>query len=177
MIRTISLAAAVALALMGVQTSSAQQWVEHRPDGGGYRVTFPAPPAEEAKDVDSVAGPVKTRTSLLEYQDKVFVTIAAAYPVDVSEGDPQARLDSARSGSVRNIDGELLSEERLTINDAPARRMVIDLPQSGQVADALVVLDGRNFTKPSMSAHAAAITRRTRTASCRRSCSNVSAVR
>ena len=61
------------------------------------------------KDVDSVAGPVKTRTSLVECEDKVFVAIASAYPVDVS-ADPQASLDSARSGSVRNVGGELLSE-------------------------------------------------------------------
>jgi hypothetical protein len=142
MIRTTSLAAILGLMLMG--SASAQQWVEHRPDGAGYRVTFPAQPAEDVKDIDSVAGPVKTRTSLVEYEDKVFVTIASAYPVDVS-ADPQASLDSARSGSVRNVDGELLSEERLEINNAPARRMVIDLPQSGQVADALVILDGNHL--------------------------------
>lgn len=144
MIRTIPLAAVLAVALMGMQGASAQQWVEHRPDGAGYRAAFPAQPAEEVKDIDSIAGPVKTRTSVVEYEDKVFVAIASAYPVDVS-ADPQASLDSARSGSVRNVDGELLSEERLTVNDAPARRMLIDLPQSGQVADALVILDGNHL--------------------------------
>ncbi len=158
MMRPISLAAVFALTLLGAHDALAQQWIEHRPDGAGYRVTFPAQPAEEVKDLDSVAGPVKTRTSLVEYEDKVFVAIASAYPVDVSAGDAQASLDSARSGSVRNVDGELLSEERLEINNAPARRMLIDLPQSGQVADALVVLDGNRlyqavYVGPRGSAH------------------------
>ena len=37
------------------------------------------------------------------------------------------------------------SEERLEINNAPARRMVIDQPQNGQVAEALVMLDGNHI--------------------------------
>src|SRR5262249_33986745 len=140
MMRTTSLVSLLGLMLSIPDAATAQQWIEHRPDGGGYRVAFPAPPVDELNNVDSTAGPVTTRTSSVEFKDKVFVASSSTYPVDINAGDAQSSLDSARSGSVRNIDGKLMSEERLIVNNAPARRMVIDIPRSGQAANALIVL-------------------------------------
>jgi hypothetical protein len=61
-------------------------------------------------------------------------------------GDPEGDLDIVRDGGVRNVNGKLLSEERLSIGNAPARRLVIDIPHSNQAAEALIVLaDHRLF--------------------------------
>ena len=145
MIRIASLTALLSLVLLGAQFARAQQWFDHRPDGAGYRVEFPTKPTENSQDLSIAAGTVKMRTSAVEIGDKIFLAIDSLYPTSVDAGDPQANLDSARNGGVRNVNGTLRQEERLTIGSAPARRMVIDIPQTNQVADALLVLDGRRL--------------------------------
>jgi len=44
-----------------------------------------------------------------------------------------------------NVRGKLVSEERLSVDNAPARRLVIDIPQANQAAEALMVLDGHRL--------------------------------
>jgi len=145
MIRIAPLAALVSLVLLGAQIAHAQQWVKYQPDGAGYRVEFPAKPVENTQDITTKVGPVKTRTSAVEVGDKVFMTVHSFYPTDVTMGDPQTNLDGVRNGSVRNVNGKLLSEERLNISNAPARRLLIDMPRSNQAAEALMVLDGNRL--------------------------------
>ena len=40
-------------------SATAQQWVEHRPQDGGYRIEFPGAPAIETEDRRNRAGPYK----------------------------------------------------------------------------------------------------------------------
>lgn len=145
MIRIASVATLLSLALFGTQFAQAQQWIHHQPSGAGYRAEFPAKPVENSHDLSTPAGPVKIRTSAVDVGGKIFMTIDSVYPMSVDVGDPQANLDSARDGGVRNVNGTLRQEERLTVGSAPARRMVIDMPQTSQAADALLILDGRHL--------------------------------
>jgi hypothetical protein len=145
MIRAVSLAAALSLTLLSAQALQAQQWIDHRPNGGGYRVAFPAQPIEDGRNVDTTVGAVRMRTSAVEIGDKIFMTIDSVYPSHLAMGDPESDLDSVRNGGVRNVNGKLLSEERLSIDNAPARRVVIDIPHSNQAAEALMVLDGHRL--------------------------------
>ena len=141
MIRSFSLAALLSLALAGAQAVEAQTWIDHRPNGGGYRVAFPAQPIEDGRNVDTTLGAVKMRTTAVEIDGRIFMTIDSVYPANLPMGDPQSDLDIVRDGGVRNVNGKLLSEERLSIGNAPARRVVIDIPYSNQAAEALIVLD------------------------------------
>jgi len=141
MIRSVSLAALLSLALAGAQAVQAQQWIDHRPNGGGYRVAFPAQPIEDGRNVDTTLGAVKMRTTAVEIDGRIFMTIDSVYPANLPMGDPESDLDIVRDGGVRNVNGKLLSEERLSIGNAPARRVVIDIPHSNQAAEALIVLD------------------------------------
>lgn len=143
MIRVAPLAAL--LTLVVITAAGAQQWINHRPDDGGYSVAFPAKPRVDLHNVDTRVGLVRTRTSVLEVGDRTFLTIDSIYPSDFTMGDPQDDLDIVRNGGVGKVNGKLLSEVRLSINNAPARRLVIDMPQSGQAADALMVLDGNRL--------------------------------
>jgi hypothetical protein len=143
--RLAALTALLSLTLFGVQFAQAQQWIDHRPSGDGYRVEFPAKPVENSQDLDTPSGPVKIRISSVEIDGRTFMSIDSLYPTNVETGDTQANLDSARSGGVRNVEGTLRREERLTVSSAPARRMVIDIPRTNQAADALLVLNGRRL--------------------------------
>ena len=142
MIRSVSLAALLSFALLGAQALQAQNWIDHRPNGGGYRVAFPAQPIEDGgRNVDTTIGAGKMRTSAVEIDGKIFMTIDSVYPSNLAMGDPESDLDIVRDGGVQNVNGKLLSEERLSIDNAPARRVVIDIPHSNQAAEALIVLD------------------------------------
>jgi hypothetical protein len=145
MIRIAWLAAVMSLFLLGAEVARAQQWIAHQPDGAGYRVEFPAKPVESTQSIATKVGPVKTRTSAIEVGDKVFMTVRSSYPTNVTIGDPQTNLDGIRDGSVRNVNGKLLSEERLNVSNAPARLLLIDMPRSNRAAEALMVLDGNRL--------------------------------
>jgi hypothetical protein len=146
MMRSRSLATLLALALgSAVFSANAQQWIDHRPNGGGYRVAFPAQPIETRRTVDTDVGRVNMRTSAVEIGDKIYITIDSTYPSDFRMGDAEANLDTARDGGVVNVHGTLLSEERLSIDHAPARRLVIDIPHGNKAAEALMVLDGHRL--------------------------------
>jgi hypothetical protein len=145
MTRSVLLAALLALALGGAPLAQAQQWIDHRPAGGGYRVAFPAQPIEQGRTVDTDVGKVTMQTSAVEIDGKIFMTIDSIYPSEFKMGDAEATLDTARNGGLRNVGGRLLSEERLNIDNAPARRLVIDIPHSNQAAEALMVLDGHRL--------------------------------
>jgi len=125
--------------------ASAQQWVDHRSKDGGYHVDFPAQPIETGHLVDTEVGKVRMRTSAVEIDGRIYMTIDSIYPSDYRMGDAEANLDSARNGGVSNVGGRLVSEERLHIGNAPARRLVIDIPRADKAAEALLVLDGHRL--------------------------------
>jgi hypothetical protein len=143
--RAVPVAIVLSLAMFGAHFAGAQQWIDYRPSGAGYRVEFPAKPTEDSRDLATSAGKVQTKTSAAEIGDRVFLTVYSVYPSNAPINDPQSSLDRARDGSVRNVNGTLRSEQRLIVNNAPARRVLIDIPQSNQAADSLMVLDGHGF--------------------------------
>ena len=145
MTRSVSLAALLGLVLGAASAAQAQQWIDHRPTGGGYRVAFPAQPIEQGRTVDTDVGKVRMQTSAVEVDGKIFMTIDSSYPTEFKMGDAEANLDTARNGGLRNVGGQLVSEEKLNIDNAPARRLVIDIPRSNQEAEALMVLDGHRL--------------------------------
>lgn len=125
----------------------AQQWIEYHPPGAGYRIEFPGRPAEDTREVVTNVGKIHMITSAVEIGDKVFLTITSRYPEHLTMGDPEKNLDGARNGSLRKINGTLRREERLSVGDAPARRLLIDIPQDNQAAGAVMVLDGHRLVQ------------------------------
>jgi hypothetical protein len=123
----------------------AQEWQEYRLDGGAYRIEFPGSPVEHTRDVATNIGTIRMKTSAVEAGGRTYMMIRSEYPPNVAVNDPEARLDGARNGSVRRTGGVLRSESRTTVGQAPARHLVIDMPQTSQSADALMILDGRQL--------------------------------
>jgi hypothetical protein len=59
------------------------------------------------------------------------MTMWIAYPEDVVRSRPVGTmLDGARDGAVANVKGTLRKEDRITINNLPAREIIIDAPNS-----------------------------------------------
>ncbi len=143
MVRLAWLMTFVSLVMVGVcGTAAAQQWYEHRPPGAGYRVEFPGEPKLDTKDVKAGAATVTMVMAVVERATDAFMSIHSIFPPETVNADPQRVLDGARDGGVRNVQGQLREERRLTVDGAPARYLVIDIPQAKGVGLALVVLSG-----------------------------------
>ena len=118
----------------------AQQWKDYQPQGEGYRVEFPGTPTEDTRRTSTNAGVIESHTSALSIGNQTFITVRSDYPSTMTMGDPEANLDRAGAGSIQRANGTLRREERLTVGNAPARHLLIDIPGSNQIADTLLVM-------------------------------------
>lgn len=132
--------AALLIALLAwLAPALAQQWVEHRPPGAGYRVEFPAAPKVSKQDIDSPVG--KAVMTFAEYEKTGGLALVAMHTVYPSgPADPHIFLDGARDSGLKNANAILREEKKLTVGGKPARRLVIEMPDT-LMGVALVVLD------------------------------------
>lgn len=122
----------------------AQNWVEHKPDGIGYRVEMPAAPRITARDVPTAIGPIKTTMALVDRGQIAFIVSHNDYPADAIKATPKEQLlDGIRNGQVGNH--KLRGEERITISGQPARHLVIDTAQGQVILSRIVMVEARLF--------------------------------
>ncbi len=120
----------VAFAL-AVPPALAQTWIEFRPEGVGYSVEMPGEWRPTTEDVKTAIGPLKARRAAVTVGRRAFITTYIVYPEDAIRAQPVATmLDGTRDGTVANVKGKLRNEERLTVNDLPAREVIIDAPNN-----------------------------------------------
>jgi hypothetical protein len=121
--------------------AAAQDWVEYRPPGGGYRVEFPGKPQVSTRDVTTRTAIVQMNMALVERGDAAaFLTIHSLRPPGASGVDPQQVLDQVRDGVLKDPERKLREEAHTTVGGLPARRVIIDIPDKKQVSVALFVL-------------------------------------
>lgn len=130
--------AILALALTG--PASAQSWAEYRPAGVGYRIEMPGTPQVSSEDVSTALGPIKNTTALIDKGSVAFLVSHNDYPKDaMARSTPDKLLDGVRDGHVGK-EGKLISEQRLTMNKSPARRMLIQ--KGDQIVFSQIALGG-----------------------------------
>lgn len=141
MSRHFFLVAFAVLALLGTMPARAQQqWIEYRPPGGGYRIEFPGTPAASETDAATAVGQVHSSTATLERGGNTFLVMRTVYPQAVAGASPRKVMTSARDGLVSN--GKLRETKDLSINNLPARRLIIDRTDTGRVMVVLQVMSG-----------------------------------
>lgn len=117
---------AVVLILLSAFT---QDWVLFdSPEG---TVMFPQKPSVDTQTVATAIGDLKMMTCMYEVQDTtkddnmVYGYITSTYPPDMINSSDTTQMEKyfkgATSGSVRNVQGKLLSEEKVTISGFPGR--------------------------------------------------------
>jgi hypothetical protein len=127
-------------------TAMAQQWIEHRPAGGGYRVEMPGRPQVSTRVIQHEAGPLTLTEADVEFGDSFFTVSYVDMPVDkMKTFSADKLLDGARDGTVAGmtIDGNkaaLRHEDRLTVSGYPARHLVIEIPSLRLVSVMRLVL-------------------------------------
>ena len=126
---------------LGIGPAAAQDWIEYRPPGGGYRVEFPGKPEVTTQDVKAGTATIRANMALVELRNDVaFLTIDSPRSESSIQLDPQKALDLARDGAMKNPGHKLREETHLTVGGLPARRVIIDIPPKKLVSVALFVL-------------------------------------
>lgn len=100
--------------------------VPYQPQGDGFRVEFPGPPAAaDAERASTRYGSALTATaSYTSPGGIVFYATRTAYPPGTASGEPQKVLDMVRIG--RTAVGTLRMQRRFTLEGNPAQRDVVD---------------------------------------------------
>jgi hypothetical protein len=126
-------ASLVVIVISAASQAAAQNWIQHRPEGAGYVVEMPGEPKISSQNVPTKLGDIKVYIAVTELGPLAFVTMFSRYPEDyVKSVTADSILEGGRNGAVANVKGKLRSESNVTINNFPAREIVIDAP-SGQV--------------------------------------------
>ena len=120
------LAFVVAMAFGTASSAAAQtQWTERRPAGMGYRIEFPGTSKEEVRKLPTGH---PSYAAALERDDDLFSVRVS--PI----GWPQLWLpteilyDLVQSTQLKIAKGALREQEKATVSDTPARRLIIDAP-------------------------------------------------
>jgi hypothetical protein len=129
------------------------KWVEYRPAGGGFRVEMPQTPQVESRTLQHKLGPLLMTQAAVDFSDRSFSLSYLDMPKDkIRNTNSDAILDGARDGAVNGmaIEGNkatLRSEHRLTVNGAPARDIIADIPTLHFVSVMRIILVGnRQYT-------------------------------
>ena len=121
----------------------AQQWVEFRPAGAGYRIEFPGQPTPFTEDAGPAGRSVQMFGGELELEGSKIYYSSAYNELRNPGANPDAQLDGARDGAVRGNPGSTLRDERrLMIGGAPGRRLVIDVHSQKLVIVLLITVSG-----------------------------------
>lgn len=135
-IHSLCFSLALLLLLSWPFVSRAQQWVEHRPAGAGYRVEFPSPPKVISEDHGRL---VMNRASVANKDNSralmVSHTVYLSGPM-VTLGQAPQRF--AQQGH------QVLSRTDVTVSGKPAQRLVVKDPK-GYVVESVSVIQGRTL--------------------------------
>jgi hypothetical protein len=154
MIKALSTLLVLAFAVCN-SPASAQQWIEYRPAGEGFRVEMPQAPQVTSRVLQHKLGPLNLTAADVDFTDRSFSVSYIDMPKDKIKNavkNAESILDGARDGAVggMTIDGNkaiLRSEQRLNVNGYPAREIISDIRAVNLVSVMRIVLvQNRQFT-------------------------------
>lgn len=119
-------------------------WLESKASDGSFVVSMPGQAIEETSQATSLQyGSLPLRTLVCMRGTTSYSVSWIQYPANaLDESDPDEFLDSARDGSVAAIQGSLLTEERLRVQNHPAREMRVALANNSQTLIVQTIMCG-----------------------------------
>jgi hypothetical protein len=139
----------VAFLLSGCGGSTQAQ--EFTSEQGRFSVMSPLPLEESTQSVDSELGPIEVHFFMADQADRAYMVGYSDYPQDfIDQTDPDSILDGARDGAVGNVNGKLVSETNLLLDDQhPGREIIIttmlDQDQEGTVKSHMYLVGNRLY--------------------------------
>lgn len=136
----LSLLAFGVVLLFGTASAEAQQWLEYRPAGVGFRVELPGAP--EIEDNTATAGDNMSKmiiASVAPSDEIAYLAMYSVFKPDTLNSDPQRSLDGGMHGLAKQ--GKIRSQKQLAFGTAPARYVIVDMSEK-QVGIDLMVMSG-----------------------------------
>jgi hypothetical protein len=94
------------------------EWETFNSPEGRFSILTPTKPKVEVKEVDSEVGKLTLYTYASNSRAAYFMVSYADYPIDVTGDRREAVLDGVRGGVIKGIEGELISEKKITITSS-----------------------------------------------------------
>jgi len=115
------------LLLAACNSAPQTDFQEFSSEAGGFSISTPAIFEENQQSLNTPAGPIDVYTFTVEENNADYIVAYSDYPSEMVEAtDPEAMLDGNRDGALRNLQGEVLSEETVSIDGNPGRSLTID---------------------------------------------------
>lgn len=123
---------AVACALFLMTGCGKAEFKEFTSAAGKYKAEMPGKPKEETQNTPSPDGrQIALNVASVQQKDGVYVVMYSDLPIPAGESDAkiQERLDGSREGALKNINGKLTKETKITLADKyPGRDIEAELP-------------------------------------------------
>ena len=106
---------------------SINQWEEYISDEGKYKVDFPGNPEIKTQKVNTKIGEIQITMAMLESNNIAYMASFNDYTSEfIKNSNEKDLLDGARDGAVANVQGKLLSELIIELNNIPGREIKIE---------------------------------------------------
>ena len=97
--------------------------------GDGFTISMPGSPSHDEDTVPSAAGPLPIHLYTLSEGYEGFITGYTVYPDYIfSAAKSEDLMDSAQSGAISNVQGEVTSQRSITLDGNPGREIVGSSP-------------------------------------------------
>ena len=96
-------------------STQAQVWNSYSYPSDGFRASFPSEPQLQKTNVPTDAGAFELRAYLVEVSPGALFIGVCDYGGKAEGKDPDTMLQGAKQGALRNVNGHLLSENRVTL--------------------------------------------------------------
>ena len=106
------------------------EWQEFTEEGR-FSVTVPRALIKTMQKEETQIGEIDIHMFTTEYAGIEYGVGYNDYPPDLI-GDPQLRLDGARDGILANVNGKLLSEQPISIDDHPGRELTAEATENSR---------------------------------------------
>ncbi len=119
---------------------------EFRSDAGNFSILMPGKPKTENQTIETPAGSI-VLVSYMAGSSKAGCAVAFAdYPQQlIDASDKQKLLDGAQNGAIKNVNGRLVKETRVSFNGLPARDVVIEIPGKAFINARLIISGPRLY--------------------------------
>jgi hypothetical protein len=120
-------------------TTSSSSWETISEDG--FSLSMPGKPSKNDDTVPSAAGPLALRMYTLSKGYEGYITGYTEYPDMVfNASEPEDLMDGAQQGAISNVEGEVSSQRKITVNGHPGREIVGTSPSKNIGFTARVIL-------------------------------------
>lgn len=137
---------ALTVALAQAITNMGPEWKPLELKGGGFVVSLPGVATESEQKMASPVGEVVLHSASASWKNYSYTVGYVDYPAAVMQAQTvEQALDAARDGSVRNTQGKLVRETRITLDGAPGRDLVTEVIGGKGLSKSRLLLIGRRL--------------------------------